>query len=145
LEVRGREERGAVVLDQRLLVGVLGDPEDDDVVVPLAGLGVVRVGPGVAEEDEALAADLVHGVLARALDRDARHRQREVVDLLDGRALRAGHGSTVLRGVLVRPFSRLSGVATPDMRRSTRMSGYSSRDYPRPPWAPWPDSWRRGW
>src|ERR1700744_4391999 len=59
VEVAGREERGTRVVDERLLVRLRFDPEDDDVVVALAGCRVFRVRARVAEEDERLAADLV--------------------------------------------------------------------------------------
>ena len=62
VEVRRREERVAR-LQQRLLVLGRADPEDDDVGVPLAGVGVDRILAGVAEEDEGPAAHLVHRVL----------------------------------------------------------------------------------
>ena len=63
VEVRRGEERRGVVLDQGELVGLAADPEDDDVLVALAGVGVDRVRARVAEEDEGLAADLVDGVV----------------------------------------------------------------------------------
>ena len=120
--MRGGEERGAVVLDQRLLVGVLGDPEDDDVVVPLAGLGVVRVGPRVAEEDEALAADLVHRVLAgRSTVTPGIDSARSWICCTVARFGRA-MDPTVLRGVLVQALLALVGQNLP-WKRSTRISG----------------------
>src|SRR5829696_3800875 len=84
IEVRGGEERGRLVLDQRLLVRVRRDPEDHHVRVALPGLGVRGVGPGVAEEYERLSADLVDLVATASLvDRDVGHPQRQLVDVLD--------------------------------------------------------------
>ena len=62
VEVRRREERRRLVEHQRLLRLVGLDPEDDDVVVALAGLGVDRVRARVAEEDEAASRHLVDGL-----------------------------------------------------------------------------------
>ena len=55
VEVRRGEERQPLVLEQRLLVALGGDPEDDDVVVALARLRVDGVGSRRPEEDERLA------------------------------------------------------------------------------------------
>src|SRR5690242_6677035 len=75
VEVVGGEERGVGVACQGLLVGLRFDPDDDDVVVAFAGYRVLRVGAGVAEEDEGLAADLVDRLALRAVDPgDVRHR-----------------------------------------------------------------------
>ena len=58
VEVRRREVRRRRVLHQRLFVGLVGHPEDDDVVVLLAVSGS-RVGPRGPEEHEGLRAHLV--------------------------------------------------------------------------------------
>src|SRR6478752_2488003 len=92
VEVRRGEERQALVLQQRLLVPLGGDPDDHDVVVALARLRVVRVGPRRPEEDERLAAHLVDGVLLRTFDAHVRHRARSGVDVVDRR--RAAHVAT---------------------------------------------------
>src|SRR3954452_7514842 len=48
VEVRRREEDPAAVGEQHLVAGEVGDPDHQRVVVPLAGLGIDRVGAGVA-------------------------------------------------------------------------------------------------
>jgi hypothetical protein len=52
VEVRRREERRVFVVDQRLLVGLVRDPEDDHVVIPFAGHRIDGVRARVAEEHE---------------------------------------------------------------------------------------------
>jgi hypothetical protein len=122
VEVRSGEERRVRVLDHRPLLGLVGDPEDDHVVVPLPRHRVDRVRPRVAEEDKRLPADLVDGRLpglAGPLG-DMRHRQRELVHVRDGGgpAIRGDHGPSIerprqpaagLRGSRQRPF-RVDGV-----------------------------------
>jgi hypothetical protein len=96
IEVRRREERRVVVLDQRLLVGLVADPENDHVVIPFAGHTVHGVGARVAEEHERLPADLVDRwlPLLAAPPRDMRHRHRELMHVRDARrpTLRGDHG-----------------------------------------------------
>jgi hypothetical protein len=110
VEVRRREERGVRVLDQRPLVGLVGDPEDDHVAVPLPRHRVDRVGPRVAEEDKRLSPDLVDRRLPRLSGPlgDMWHRHRELMHVRDacrptapgdhgpsiGRARRAGRPGT---------------------------------------------------
>ena len=55
IEVGGGEERCRLVLDQRLLLGLVRYPEQDDVAVALAAVRVDSVGSRVPEEDEGLA------------------------------------------------------------------------------------------
>jgi hypothetical protein len=55
---RGEEGRG-VVLHHCEFVALVGDPEDNDVVISLPGVRVEGVGKRVAEEDERLTAYLV--------------------------------------------------------------------------------------
>ena len=72
------------------------DPEHDHVGVALAGLRVDRVRAGVAEEDERLAAHLVDRLVrGSGVNRDVRHREGELVHVLDPRLPRSGHGVSV--------------------------------------------------
>ena len=86
VEMGGGEERCRLVLDQRLLLGLVGNPEDDDVAVALATVRVDGVGSRIPEEDEGLTAHLVNRVVLRAAyDRHMRHRQGDPVYVLDTR------------------------------------------------------------
>ena len=68
----GGDVRRVGIVDERALVVLGRDPDDDDIVVALAGLGIDGVGPWAPEVDEGLAPDLVQGVVAAAApDRDA--------------------------------------------------------------------------
>ena len=73
-----------MVLDQRLFVGLRGYPEDHDVPVALAGLGVDSIGTGTAKEHERLSTDLVDGFVAGCeLEGDVRHARSQLVHVLD--------------------------------------------------------------
>ena len=84
VEVRRREEWCRRVLHQCLLLSLGLDPEHDDVLVPLARVGINGVGAGVSKEYEGLAAYLIDGVVTSAgVDSDVRQRDRQFVNVLD--------------------------------------------------------------
>jgi hypothetical protein len=84
VEVGSCEEWGRLVLNQCLLVRLRLDPDDDHVRIAFPGVGVDRVRPGSAEEDEGLPAHLVDRIVAGpVLDGDIRHVQSQQVHVLD--------------------------------------------------------------
>src|SRR5262245_42370663 len=123
VEVRSGEERRGLVLNQRLLVRLRRNPEDDHVVVALAGDRIDRVRPRITEEDERLPADLVDGILVGpVLDGDVRHGQSYLVHVLDacGSTAVVGHrprlGAGVERPVVSdqsAPADRAHGATVP--------------------------------
>jgi hypothetical protein len=67
-----------------LLVVFRRNPHADDVVVALAGLGVLGIGPRAAEEDERLPADLVHRPVGVLIPHGHMgHAPRQFVHVLD--------------------------------------------------------------
>ena len=121
-----RTEEGRVpVLHERLLLRLTGDPEHDDVVVPLSGLGIESIRARVAEEHETLSAHMVDGVAGRsAFDRHVRHGAGQIMHVLHPRPPIARHvshcnGRRWCGGCRQRPGT---GSRTAP-RRATRMPG----------------------
>src|SRR5829696_165128 len=86
VEMARGEERCRLVLDQRLLLGLVRKPEHDDIALALAAIRVDRVGSRVPEEDEGLATHLVDRVILRTADnRHVRHCHGERVYVIDTR------------------------------------------------------------
>ena len=82
VEVRRREEQAARVGEQQLLLAEVRDPEHEDVVEPLPGLGVDRVGPLRAVAQEELAVHQVGGrPLAILPARRLGHRQSQLIEI----------------------------------------------------------------
>ena len=100
--MRSSEERRGLVLHHGQLVTLAGHPEDDDVVVALAGVRVEGVRTRVPEEDERLSAHLVDGsVLGAGVDADVGHAKGKVVHVLDPRRPAARSRHRVRLGVTV--------------------------------------------
>jgi hypothetical protein len=110
VEVRRAEERCRLIEHEGLLVLLRRDPEDDHVVVALTGVGIDGVGPWIAEEDEAAAADLVDGILGVRVQRCSRHATSDLVEVVDGGA---GH-PPVEAGVVVDDEPVLEGSLVAD-------------------------------